>query len=104
MFRTLWASPCEAPPVNCPPFPCLSGKAKGGCPMNIAMAARLRAKDAELYDMGYPYAAWVVCKDPLDLFPKCGLEYFRQEPTEERLRAIYGERLLHFTPAFPSRK
>ena len=67
--------------------------------MNRAASDRLRKNDAGMYDMGYPYAAWVVRKDPLDLFPTCTLEYFRQEPTEERLRAIYGEKLLHFCPA-----
>ena len=99
MFRTFWASPCEEPPVNCPPFPCLAGKVRIDCPMNRAAAERLRKEDPGMYELGYPYAAWVVRKDPLDLFPTCTLEYFRKEPTEERLRSIYGEKLLHFCPA-----
>lgn len=71
--------------------------------MNRVLADRLRESDSRGYELGYPYAAWIVCKDPLDLFPTCHLEYFREEPTRERLRAIYGERLMHFAPAFPAR-
>jgi hypothetical protein len=103
-MKYLWSSPCSraglSPREN--PFPCLEpGGDNRTCPMNSAQCQSIRATDAEMYQLGYTYGAWVVREDPLGLSPVCSLTFFRERPTPEDLDAIYGTRLLHLQAATP---
>lgn len=69
--------------------------------MNSVQCRALRTTEAEMYELGYPYSAWVVRKDLWGLAPVCSLTYFREKPTPEDLGAIYGERVLHIAQAAP---
>ena len=69
--------------------------------MNSGSCKSVRACDAEMYRMGYPYGAWVVREDPLGLSPVCSLTYLRDKPTPEDLGAIYGRRVLRVAAATP---
>lgn len=97
---SLFASPCaERTGVS---YPCLLKGFAGPCPMNRAIAGDLADRCKALYSLGYPYGAWVVKEDPLRLFPSCNLQFFREKPSAESLRALYGSRFLHYAPADPA--
>ena len=100
--KTFWSSPCQRCGLSTDdePFPCLGEKwGARECPMNAARADWLRRREAGMYRMGYPYAAWVVKEDGLGLFPVCSLEFFRDEPTPELVQAALGPHLLHVEKA-----
>lgn len=103
-MKYLWSSPCSRAGLSSRenPFPCLApGWDDRACPMNSAQCRSLRTTEAEMYELGYPYGAWVVRKDPLGLSPVCSLTYFRTQPTQEVLGAMYGKRVLHIAQATP---
>ena len=104
-MKALWTSPCRRAGLASrdDPFPCLNARtAPGQCPMNSADCQALHDREAGMYRLGYTYGAWVVRRDVLGLSPLCSLVYFREKPTDDDLRELYGDRVLHVAEASPA--
>jgi hypothetical protein len=69
--------------------------------MNSTDSSRLKEIGARAYQQGFSHGVWHVYTDLLGLFPVCKLSFFREQPTEDLLRRIYGSRFLHFAHFSP---
>jgi hypothetical protein len=104
-MKTLRSSPCRREGVSPDnqDFPCLEpGWGNQPCPMNEGCREWMRERESEMYQLGYPYAAWVVKKDLLGLSPVCSLVYFRERPTPADVEEVCGKSVLHVADATPA--
>ena len=105
-MKALWTSPCRRAGLASRdnPYPCLDAKTvPGQCPMNSAECEAIHDRESAMYRLGYGYGAWVVRRDVLGFAPLCSLVYFREKPTDEELRELFGDRVLHVAEASPAR-
>jgi hypothetical protein len=93
----LLPSPCQQHGVSPDgsAFPCLKhGWGDRPCPMNAALRGWMKTREAQMYALGYPYAAWVVKKRLFGISSGCSLQFTREAPTKENAKELFGNRVL----------
>jgi len=81
-------------------FPCLKeGWGNRSCPTETACGDWMKERQAQMYALGYPYAAWVVRKTLFGISSGCSLQFVREAPTKENAQELFGRGVLRVTPA-----